>query len=294
MYLAVVFWIFFGDPVLAQQPLGATVLPNSGGVTFRVWAPNATSVAVAGGFNGWNATNNVMSKEAGNPWNGIWSNTVTNAKSGDQYKFVSGWPGTAPTNYQLDPRSLRVSEDGQKNLNSVVYDQSSFAWGTYKTSPAIPPQQMVMYEMHVGTFYDPNPNDNKPGTFEDAIPRLPYLQRLGVNVIALMPVAEFFTETSWGYNPQYLFAIEDTYGGPDGLKKFVREAHRLGMKVQLDIVHNHYGSAGETLDLMQFSGTNSYFYSSSIKMGRTKWGQGRTMRIRMFDPLSGITSVCFR
>ena len=213
-----------------------------------------------------------MSREAGNPWNGIWSNTITNAKSGDQYKFVLRWLGTNSDVYQLDPRSMRIAPDGRGSLNSVIYDQTNFAWGINKTSPIIPFNQMVMYEMHVGTFYDPNPNDNQPGTFDNAISRLPYLQRLGVNVIALMPVAEFFTERSWGYNPQYPFAIEESYGGPDGLKRFVREAHRLGMKVQLDVVHNHYGSAGETVELMQFAGTNSYFYSSNIKVGRTKWG----------------------
>jgi len=271
VYFACGFLFVLGNHLQAQAPLGATVLSNNGGVTFRVWAPNATSVAVAGGFNSWSAVSNSLVKESGTPWSGIWSNTVPAAKAGDQYKFVLGWPGTNGV-YQLDPRSLRVVNDGTGNLNSVIYDQQAFDWGSNKTSPVIPDDQKVMYEMHVGTFYDPDPNDGKPGTFSNAITRLPYLQRLGINVIALMPVAEFFTGTSWGYNPQYLFAIEDSYGGPDAFKRFVKEAHRLGMKVQLDIVHNHYGSAEEVPELINFGGTNAYFFDTNTPIGRTKWG----------------------
>ena len=197
---------------------------------------------------------------------GFWSVDVSQARPGHEYKYVLRWPGNSNGVWQNDPRARWI-----RNGNSVIYDHNAFSWSNV-TRPSIPVDRQVMYEMHIGTFYDPDPSDNRPGTFDNAIQRLSYLQRMGVNVLALMPVSEFFTLTSWGYNPQYLFAVEDSYGGPDGLKRFVREAHRLGMKVQLDVVHNHYGSAPETVELMQFAGTNSYFYDPNIRVGRTKWG----------------------
>lgn len=129
-----------------------------------------------------------------------------------------------------------------------------------------------MYELHVGTFYDPDPNDGRPGTFYDAISRLDYLRRLGVNVIALMPVNEFGGAYSWGYNPEHLFAIEDSYGGPDGLKSFVKAAHARSMKVQLDVVHNHWNPPDND-GLLNFDGTNNIYFYPDNPQGWTAWGR---------------------
>jgi len=92
-----------------------------------------------------------------------------------------------------------------------------------------------------------------------------------------MPVQEFNGRHSWGYNPSDLFAIEETYGGPDAFKRFVKAAHQKGMAVQVDVVHNHYGEVtpGKT-DLENFDGGNPYFFSESDAsppgISRTKWG----------------------
>ena len=250
-------------------PLGATVNKsgtNVTGVTFRIWAPNATGVEVRGTFtNTWDQ-GVAMTKDNAT---GYWAATVTNARPGQEYKYFIESPGVTGVSDKWlgDPRSFWI-----RNNNSVIYDQEAFDWGTNKPPPVLPPGQYVMYELHVGTFFDPDPADGRPGTFDDAITRLPYLQRLGVNVIALMPVSEFFTPTSWGYNPQFPFAIEDSYGGPDGLKRFVAAAHRLGMNVQMDVVHNHYGSAGEFPELMRLGSANAYFSDTNLPVGRTKWG----------------------
>lgn len=98
---------------------------------------------------------------------------------------------------------------------------------------------------------------------------------LGVNCIEVMPIHEFNGLQSWGYNPSDIFAVEHTYGGPDGLKTFVKECHRRGLTVHLDIVHNHYGS--ENLDLLRFDGTGNekdggiYFYDQP-GLSMTPWG----------------------
>lgn len=258
-----------GVPPVAQSA-GVTIIrtgANVEGVTFRVWAPAATSVAVRGSFNEWEEA--AMTREVSG---GYWSATVGEARPGDEYRYALRWEGNPGGTDQLDPRSLQIRTNPGGVRNSVVYDHEEFAWEGLKSPPVIAEESRIMYELHTGTFHDPSSLDGRPGTFNDAITRLPYLQRLGVNTIALMPVAEFFTTTSWGYNPQYPFAVEESYGGPDGLKRFVREAHRLGMAVQLDIVHNHYGGLAEGAELMGFGGENSYFYDTTTPAGRTRWG----------------------
>jgi 1,4-alpha-glucan branching enzyme len=127
--------------------------------------------------------------------------------------------------------------------------------------------------MHIGTF---NAKDGV-GTFDSAIERLPYLRDLGINAVELMPLAEFAGDYSWGYNPAHPYAIETAYGGSDGLKRFIREAHKLGIAVIIDVVYNHFGPSD--LDLWQFDGWSEnekggvYFYNDH--RSTTPWGDTR-------------------
>jgi 1,4-alpha-glucan branching enzyme len=255
-------FLVFADVVRSQESLGA-IVNKSGtsvtGVTFRVWAPHATGAAVCGEFNAWGET--AMTKDSAT---GYWTATVPAARPGQEYKYFLRWAGNTSGAWKHDPRTFLI-----RNGNSVIYDHSAFDWGT-TVRPSIPVDQQVMYELHIGSFFDPNPADNRPGTFDDAISRLGYLQGLGVNVIALMPVNEYGGDYSWGYNPEHLFAIESAYGGPDGLKRFVKAAHARGMKVQLDVVHNHWNPPAD--GLWEFDGAdNIYFYPDSPP-GWTAWG----------------------
>jgi 1,4-alpha-glucan branching enzyme len=272
-FIAALLSLVIASPAFAgldSEPLGAVVEKTPGGrvkgVTFRVWAPNAESVDVIGTFNNWKARRDTMKKENAS---GVWSLEVRAAKPGDEYLYL--------INGELerkDPRARQVSICEQR---SVVYDPEAFDWGDVESpdsSSAI--GEMVMYQMHPGTFHDPDPSDGEPGTLRDAIAKLGHLEEMGVNCVLLMPVNEFNGRHSWGYNPSDQFAVENAYGGPGALKEFVKAAHERGIAVHLDIVHNHYGP--ENLSLWQFDGYGGgetragiYFYEDRER-GSTPWG----------------------
>lgn len=224
------------------------------GVTFRVWAPGASGVTVAGSFNGWNTAANPLVPE--NATSGVWSADVAEARTNDNYKYVVN--GSL---WRSDPRAriFNAADHG----NSVVVAPDGFDWG----DDAIGIEDahaLVIYEAHVGTFAGPN------GTFASFTNRLDYLAELGANAIELMPVNEYPTTTSWGYNPAYPFALEHDYGTPGDLKNLVKQAHARGMQVLLDVVHNHWDSNSS---LWAIDGTTPgpYFYAGD-PYANTWWG----------------------
>ncbi len=249
--------------------LGAIVQKSPGGrvksTLFRVWAPNAETVSVIGSFNGWNGRRDKMKKESAS---GVWSLEVRGAKPGDEYMFL--------INGELerkDPRARMVTASDGK---CVIYDPAAFDWGQTKRPASAAIGELVIYQLHPGTFHDPDPHDGEPGTLRDAIGKLDHLVQMGVNCVLLLPVNEFAGRHSWGYNPSDLFAVESAYGGPDALKEFVRACHERGIAVHMDIVHNHYGPGD--LDLWQFdghgggeNGAGIYFYEDKER-GLTPWG----------------------
>ena len=81
---------------------------------------------------------------------------------------------------------------------------------------------------------------NRPGNFSDAIQLIPYLVDLGINAVELLPMSEFRDAQNWGYETSHYFALEYSAGGRDELKHFVRECHRNGIAVIMDVVYNHY------------------------------------------------------
>ncbi len=122
---------------------------------------------------------------------------------------------------------------------SEVVDQGAFNWED-SSWKGIPQKELIIYELHVGTF-------TKDGTFEGVISRLTYLRDLGVTAIELMPVAQFPGSRNWGYDGVYPYAVQNSYGGPMGLKKLVNECHKAGIAVFLDVVYNHLGPEGNYL-----------------------------------------------
>ncbi|WP_373522402.1 alpha-amylase family glycosyl hydrolase [Aquiflexum sp.] len=236
------------------------------GVTFRVWAPHADRVFVMGEFSDWREEQFPLDHEG----DGYWALHVHEAQSGHEYKFliINGDQRLSKT----DPYARKMTHS---NGNSVVYDLYN-DWQDHQFQIA-PFNQLVIYEMHIGTFNREGFGDGEVGTFYSAVDKLDYLQELGINAIELMPIMEFSGDSSWGYNPAHPFAVETAYGGPEGLKHFIFEAHIRGIAVILDVVYNHFGPSD--MDLWQFDGWSEnglggiYFYNDD--RAKTPWGDNR-------------------
>jgi 1,4-alpha-glucan branching enzyme len=243
----------------SQSGMGA--IPYAGGVGFRVWAPNVDGVTVAGEFNNWSEIANPLEHEDA----GYWSADVPGAQPGQEYKFIIREGSSLVWKNDPYARDVVTSKG-----NSIVVDPN-FDWSP--TNFSMPTwNELVIYEMHVGTFND----DIDPGlgTFRSIKARLPELQALGINAIQVMPAAEFPGDLSWGYNPAHPFAIESVFGTPKDFKDFVQTAHQFGMAVILDVVYNHFGP--NDMDLWRFTSWHKddkggiYFYND--RRDWTPWG----------------------
>jgi len=125
-------------------------------------------------------------------------------------------------------------------------------------------EDMVIYELHVGAL---GFHRGGAGTLEDAMAFLDYLADLGVNAVELLPLSEFEGGVGFGYGTSHYYAIEYSGGGRDQFKFFVRECHRRGLAVILDVVYNHYTHDAERAEWMYDSTANEknlyYWYQGS-------------------------------
>jgi len=151
-----------------------------------------------------------------------------------------------------DPAS-RFQPHGVHGPSQVV--DSRFPWEDHDWS-GIPLQDYIIYELHVGTF-------TLEGTFEAIIPYLDTLKGLGITAIELMPIAQFPGNRNWGYDGVFPFAVQNSYGRPENLKRLVNTCHKKGMAIVLDVVYNHLGPEGNHLGDFGPYFTDCY---------RTAWG----------------------
>lgn len=190
---------------------------------FSVWAPSAERVDLV-------VDGRVLPMRGSE--DGWWRARDTDASHGSRYGFrLDGGP------VRPDPRSSSQPE-GPEGLSELI-DHSRFAWQD-SSWRGMTLKGAVLYELHVGTF-------TPDGTFDGAIEKLPTLVELGVDAVELMPVAEFPGDRGWGYDGVDLFAPHHSYGGPDGLKRFVDACHAHGLGVVMDVVYNHLGPSGNYL-----------------------------------------------
>ena len=236
-----------------EPTLGALDLGN-GRCRFRVWAPAAERVVVE--------------------IQGPQSRFLPLEPSGDGY-FSAEAQGVGPGDYYLlhlddgegrpDPAS-RFQPEGVHGPSMVI--DRSFAW-TDADWQGLPLPEFVFYEIHVGTF-------TPDGTFEAVIPYLDRLRDLGVTAIEIMPVAQFPGSRNWGYDGVLPFAVQSSYGGPEGLKRLVDACHERGLAAVLDVVYNHLGPEGNYL-----SEFGPYFTARY----KTPWGLALNFDGRDCDPV---------
>jgi maltooligosyltrehalose trehalohydrolase len=189
--------------------------------SFAVWGPRVKNCRVRAG----NAVYAMTQGERG--W---WHAEVAEAGHGTDYDFLAD---DDPKPYP-DPRSM-WQPHGVHGASRVL-DHARFEWTDGGWRP-VPLAQAIVYELHVGTF-------TAEGTFDAAAEKLAYLRELGVTHVELMPVNSFPGRWGWGYDGVSLYAPQERYGGPDGLKRFVNACHAAGLAAVLDVVYNHFGPDG--------------------------------------------------
>ena len=227
---------------VTEGPLGATRL-SSGEWRFVLWAPYCRQVSL-----------HIL---------GVNERIVDMKRDDRGYHFAVVEPMEAGTRYiyrldssrELPDPASRFQPEGVHGASQPV-DTSGFEWADRDWS-GVDLDNAIFYELHVGT-YTPS------GTFEAVIDHLGDLRALGVTTLELMPVAQFPGARNWGYDGVFPFAPQNTYGGPEGLRRLVAGAHACGLAVALDVVYNHLGPEGNYLGAYGPYFTDRY---------RTPWGQ---------------------
>jgi len=203
---------------------------------FTIWAPKAQEVDI----HVLSPQDRIISLERGG--RGYYQALVEDIQPGSCYFYRLDGQKEYP-----DPAS-RFQPEGVHMPSQVV--DNRFDWGDVGWF-SLPLKNYIIYELHVGTF-------TSEGTFDAIIPHLDELTDLGITAIELMPVSQFPGDRNWGYDGVYPFAVQNSYGGPEGLKRLVNACHQKDLAVILDVVYNHLGPEGNYLGYFGHYFTNRY------------------------------------
>ncbi len=258
------------------RQLGATV--EKDGVNFAVWCPKAIVIELLLFKTVDDDDPEVISLKSG-IFKSIyyWHVKVRHIGNGQIYawrirrasKDQNGFSGVTLNRVLLDPYSRRVlfpdnyqrfqGDDDKMNLRcaakSVVIDMDNYNWGL-DIHPCHPLTRTIIYEMHVRGFTahpSSGLDDSVRGTYRGLIEKIPYLKKLGITAVELLPVYQFDTQDAlpghanyWGYSPMSFFAVHEHYSsdrsilGPiNEFRDMVRALHKNGIEVILDVVYNH-------------------------------------------------------
>lgn len=247
--------------------------PEGSGISFRVYAPNATGVEVIGEWNGWNGV--TMFRDNG----GVYSVYCEGARVGQMYKYRVHRRDGAVTEHS-DPYGFQT--ELRPNSASIITDLRSFGFDDekwMKSRDKCYNRPMNIYEVHLGSWRtkpSETPRDEEEACPEDwytykeiAEPLIKYVKEKGFTHIELMPICEYPADCSWGYQVTGFFSPTSRYGTPDDLKYLVNACHKSGIGVICDFVPVHFAVDGYAL--AEFDGTGLYEYPND-GAGRSEWG----------------------
>jgi len=183
--------------------MGANLV--DGGATFRVWAPRAREVYVCGEFNEWVKDASSLLVKNGD---GRWTGFVAPAREGQRYKFFVVGEGENNQGFKRDPYARELSRVWP-DPDCILRSAGTFPWQDWSWRPP-DFRDLVVYQFHVGTYYGPD-RERRVATFLDVLDRIEYLADLGVNAIEPLPIVEYSTPRSMGYNGSDLFSPEMDY-----------------------------------------------------------------------------------
>ena len=245
---------------------------KKGTYAFRVWAPHAVGVAVAGDFNDWSETANPMTPIAPE----IWEAVVDGVSKYDCYKYAIQ---TTDGRLLMKADPYAVHQETRPGTASKVYDLPSYKWTdsdwfARQKEVSVLDKPVNIYEIHFGSW-----KQHEDGTFltyrEMADTLVPYVKNMGYTHIEMMPIMEYPFDGSWGYQVTGYFAPTSRYGTPDDFMYFVNKCHENGIGVILDWVPAHFPK--DSFGLYEFDGEACYEYADPNKGEHKQWGT------RVFD-----------
>ena len=258
-----------GDSVRAYDFLGAHLVNRNdkNGVVFRVWAPTAKSVSVAGDFNNWNNEANYMY----NIGYGVWEVFVEGVKQFCTYKYcIESEYGDRLM--KADPYAFHAqTRPGQA---SVVYDIESYSWNdsewfNKRKENNISSSPMNIYEIHAGSWRK-YPDGNFFNYQKLADELIPYLKEMHYTHVQLMPIMEYPYDGSWGFQTTGYYAPTSRYGTPSDFMAFVDKLHGEGIGVILDWVPSNFPT--DDFGLARFDGSPLYESNDPKTSKRDSWG----------------------
>lgn len=258
-----------GDSVRAYDFLGAHLVNRNdkNGVVFRVWAPTARSVSVAGDFNNWNNEANYMY----NIGYGVWEVFVEGVKEFCTYKYcIESEYGDRLM--KADPYAFHAqTRPGQA---SVVYDIESYSWNdsewfNKRKENNISSSPMNIYEIHAGSWRK-YPDGNFFNYQKLADELIPYLKEMHYTHVQLMPIMEYPYDGSWGFQTTGYYAPTSRYGTPSDFMVFVDKLHGEGIGVILDWVPSNFPT--DDFGLARFDGSPLYESNDPKTSKRDSWG----------------------
>jgi 1,4-alpha-glucan branching enzyme len=247
------------------EKLGAHV--TAGGVSFAVWAPNATKVSVVGEWNGWDGRVNPLEQRG---VSGIWEATVPEAREGSLYRYEIT---TREGNLLLksDPYAF-AAEHPPGNASRIFrsrHEWNDDDWMEQRRAAEPFAAPLSIYEVHLGSWR--RTLDNKPLSYRDLAAQLgDYVRDLGFTHVELLPVMEHPYSGSWGYQVTGYFAPTARFGNPDDFRAFVDELHQQGIGVILDWVPAHFPR--DEWALARFDGTALYEHADPRRGAHPDWG----------------------